>query len=64
MIGQARAAARRFPDFSYYDSAIKVYGGDVGLIYKLDPTNTELLREYLFGKYYGSVESMFYQERS
>jgi len=47
---------------SYYDSASDFYGGDVEVIYKLDPENTELLREYLSRKYYGSVESMFYQE--
>ena len=47
---------------SYYDSASDFYGGDVEVIYKLDPENTELLREYLSRKYYGNVESMFYQE--
>lgn len=47
---------------SYYDAGSDFYGGDVEVIYKLDPDNTRLLKDYLAKKYVGSIESMVSQE--
>ena len=47
---------------SYYDAASDFYGGDVEVIYKLNPENAKLPQDYLAKKYVGSLESMVLQE--
>ena len=48
---------------SYADYGSEFFGGmDVEVIYKLDPGETEKLREFLAERYVGSIESMLMQE--